>query len=165
MSELKKQIQDAVISAMKAGEKERLKTIRLMTSSMKQIEIDERIELDDQRIIVILDKMVKQRRESISQFKTAGRDDLVKQENFEIDIIQEFLPQALGEEEIDKIVSQAIKQTGASSIKDMGKVMGLVKPQIVGRADMGEVSARIKSLLNTWAGDDQLRKLNETFFR
>jgi len=149
MSELKKQIQDAVISAMKAGEKKRLAIIRLMTSAMKQIEIDERIELDDQRIIVILDKMVKQRRESISQFKTAGRDDLVKQENFEIDIIQEFLPQALGEEEVDEIVSQAIKQTGASSIKDMGKVMGLVKPQIVGRADMGEVSGRIKSLLST----------------
>ena len=149
MSDLKKQIQDAVISAMKAGEKERLAIIRLMTSAMKQIEIDERIELDDQRIIVILDKMVKQRRESISQFKTAGRDDLVKQENFEIDIIQEFLPQALGEEEVDEIVSQAIKQTGASSIKDMGKVMGLVKPQIVGRADMGEVSGRIKSLLST----------------
>ena len=149
MSELKKQIQDAVISAMKAGEKKRLATIRLITSSMKQIEVDERIELDDQRIIVILDKMVKQRRESISQFKAAGRDDLVKQENFEIDIIQEFLPQALGEEEVDDIVNQAIEQTGASSIKDMGKVMGLVKPQIVGRADMGEVSGRIKSLLST----------------
>ncbi len=149
MSDLKKQIQDAVISAMKAGEKKRLAIIRLMTSAMKQIEIDERIELDDQRIIVILDKMVKQRRESISQFKTAGRDDLVKQESFEIDIIQEFLPQALGEEEVDEIVSQAIKQTGASSIKDMGKVMGLVKPQIVGRADMGEVSGRIKSLLSS----------------
>ena len=149
MSELKKQIQDAVISAMKAGEKKRLAIIRLMTSAMKQIEIDERIELDDQRIIVILDKMVKQRRESISQFKTAGRDDLVKQESFEIDIIQEFLPQALGEEEVDEIVNQAIEQTGASSIKDMGKVMGLVKPQIVGRADMGEVSGRIKSLLST----------------
>ena len=149
MSDLKKQIQDAAISAMKAGEKKRLATIRLMTSSIKQIEIDERIELDNQRIIVILDKMVKQRRESISQFKTAGRDDLVKQENFEIDIIQEFLPQALDEEEVDKIVSQAIKQTGASSIKDMGKVMGLVKPQIVGRADMGEVSGRIKTLLST----------------
>jgi len=149
MSELKKQIQDAVISAMKAGEKKRLAIIRLITSSMKQIEVDERIELDDQRIIVILDKMVKQRRESISQFKAAGRDDLVKQENFEIDIIQEFLPQALGEEEVDDIVNQAIEQTGASSIKDMGKVMGLVKPQIVGRADMGEVSGRIKSLLNT----------------
>ncbi len=149
MSELKKQIQDAVISAMKAGEKKRLAIIRLITSSMKQIEVDERIELDDQRIIVILDKMVKQRRESISQFKAAGRDDLVKQENFEIDIIQEFLPQALGEEEVNDIVNQAIEQTGASSIKDMGKVMGLVKPQIVGRADMGEVSGRIKSLLST----------------
>jgi len=148
MSDLKKQIQDAVISAMKSGEKERLKIIRLMTSSMKQIEVDERVELDDARIIAILDKMVKQRRESISQFKTAGRDDLVKQESMEIDIIQEFLPQALSEEEVDTIVNQAIEQTGASSIKDMGKVMGLVKPQIIGRADMGEVSGRIKSMLS-----------------
>ena len=149
MSDLQKRIQDSVISAMKSGEKERLKIIRLMTSAMKQIEVDERIELDDARIIVILDKMVKQRRESISQFKTAGRDDLVKQENYEIDIIQEFLPQALSEEEVDSIVSQAIEQTGASSIKDMGKVMGLVKPQIIGRADMGEVSGRIKSTLSS----------------
>ncbi len=149
MSDLKKQIQDAVISAMKSGEKERLKIIRLMTASMKQIEVDERIELDDARIIAILDKMVKQRRESISQFKTARRDDLVKQESYEIDIIQEFLPQALSEDEIDAIVSQAIEQTSASSIKDMGKVMGIVKPQIIGRADMGEVSGRIKSLLST----------------
>ena len=149
MSDLQKQIQDSVISAMKSGEKERLKIIRLMTSAMKQIEIDERIELDDARIIAILDKMVKQRRESISQFKTAGRDDLVKQENYEIDIIQEFLPQALSEEEVDAIVSQAIEQTGASSIKDMGKVMGLVRPQIIGRADMGEVSGRIKSTLSS----------------
>ncbi len=93
--------------------------------------------------------MVKQRRESISQFKTAGRDDLVKQENYEIDIIQEFLPQALSEEEVDAIVTQAIEQTGASSIKDMGKVMGLVRPQIIGRADMGEVSGRIKSTLSS----------------
>ena len=149
MSDLKKQIQDAVISAMKSGEKERLKIVRLITSSMKQVEVDDRIELDDARIIAILDKMVKQRRESISQFKTAGRDDLVKQENFEIDIIQEFLPQALSEEEVDTIVNQAIETTGASSIKDMGKVMGLVKPQIIGRADMGEISGRIKSLLST----------------
>jgi uncharacterized protein YqeY len=149
MSDLQKQIKDSVISAMKSGEKERLKIIRLMTSAMKQIEIDERIELDDARIIAILDKMVKQRRESISQFKTAGRDDLVKQENYEIDIIQEFLPQALSEEEVDAIVSQAIEQTGASSIKDMGKVMGLVRPQIIGRADMGEVSGRIKSTLSS----------------
>jgi uncharacterized protein YqeY len=148
MSDLKKQIQDAVVSAMKSGDKERLKIIRLMTSSMKQIEVDERVELDDARIIAILDKMVKQRRESISQFKTAGRDDLVKQESYEIDIIQEFLPQALSEEEVDAIVNQAIEQTGAGSIKDMGKVMGLVKPQIIGRADMGEVSGRIKSILS-----------------
>jgi uncharacterized protein YqeY len=149
MSDLRKQIQDAVISAMKSGDKERLKIVRLITSSMKQVEVDERIELDDARIIAILDKMVKQRRESISQFKTAGRDDLVKQESFEIDIIQEFLPQALSEEELDTIVNQAIETTGASSIKDMGKVMGLVKPQIIGRADMGEISGRIKSLLST----------------
>ncbi|MCK4833884.1 MAG: GatB/YqeY domain-containing protein [Gammaproteobacteria bacterium] len=149
MSDLQKQIQDAVISTMKSGDKERLKIIRLMTSAMKQIEVDERIELDDARIIAILDKMVKQRRESISQFKTAGRDDLVKQESFEIDIIQEFLPQALSEEEVDAIVKAAIEQTGASSIKDMGKVMGLVKPQIIGRADMGEVSGRIKSTLSS----------------
>ncbi len=149
MSELKKQIQASVITAMKAGEKERLKTLRLITSSMKQIEIDERIELDDARIIVILDKMIKQRRESISQFKTAGRDDLIAQENSEIDIIQEFLPQALSEEEVDDIVNQAIQKTSASSIKDMGKVMGLVKPQIIGRADMGEVSGWIKAILSS----------------
>lgn len=147
MSELKKQIQDAVVTAMKSGEKERLAIIRLITSSIKQIEVDERVELDDARIIAVLDKMVKQRRESIAQFKTAGRDDLVTQETFEINIIQEFLPQALSEEEVDQIVNQAIEQTGASSIKDMGKVMGLVKPQIIGRADMGEVSGRIKSML------------------
>jgi uncharacterized protein YqeY len=149
MSDLQKQIQKSVISAMKSGEKERLKIIRLMTSAMKQIEVDERIELDDARIIAILDKMVKQRRESIAQFKTAARDDLIKQESYEIDIIQEFLPQALSEEEVDTIVSQAIEQTGASSIKDMGKVMGLVRPQIIGRADMGEVSGRIKSTLSS----------------
>lgn len=149
MSDLQKQIQKSVISAMKSGEKERLKIMRLMTSAMKQIEVDERIELDDARIIAILDKMVKQRRESIAQFKTAARDDLIKQESYEIDIIQEFLPQALSEEEVDAIVSQAIEQTGASSIKDMGKVMGLVRPQIIGRADMGEVSGRIKSTLSS----------------
>jgi uncharacterized protein YqeY len=134
---------------MKSGDKARLAVTRLITSSIKQVEVDERIELDDARIIAILDKMVKQRRESISQFKIAGRDDLVKQENFEIDIIQEFLPQALSEEEVDEIVNQAIAQTGASSIKDMGKVMGLVRPQIIGRADMGEVSGRIKTILSS----------------
>jgi uncharacterized protein len=149
MSDLKKKIQDAVITAMKSGDKARLAVARLITSSIKQVEVDERIELDDARVIAILDKMVKQRRESISQFKLAGRDDLVKQESFEIDIIQEFLPQALSEDEVDAIVNQAIAQTGASSIKDMGKVMGLVRPQIIGRADMGEVSGRIKAILSS----------------
>jgi len=149
MSDLQKQIQGAVIIAMKAGEKKRLGIIRLITSAMKQIEVDERIELDDARVIAVLDKMVKQRRESIAQFKTAGRDDLVKQESYEIDILQEFLPEALSEEEVDDIVNQAIEKTGAASIKDMGKVMGIVKPQIIGRADMGEISGRIKSLLTT----------------
>jgi len=149
MSELQKQIQKSVVSAMKAGEKKRLAVVRLITSSIKQVEVDERIELDDARIIAILDKMVKQRRESIAQFKTANRDDLIEQESFEIDIIQEFLPQALSEDEVDDIVTQAISETGASSIKDMGKVMGLVRPQIIGRADMGEVSGRIKSILTT----------------
>jgi uncharacterized protein YqeY len=149
MSDLKKQIQDAAVTAMKSGDKARLAVTRLITSSIKQVEVDERIELDDARVIATLDKMVKQRRESISQFKIAGRDDLVKQESFEIDIIQEFLPQVLSEEEIDEIVNQAIAQTGASSIKDMGKVMGLVRPQIIGRADMGEVSGRIKTILSS----------------
>lgn len=148
MSELKKRIQDATIQAMKSGEKDRLAALRLISSSMKQIEVDERIELDDARILAILDKMVKQRRESIAQFKTAGRDDLISKENFEIDVIQEFLPQALSEAEIEEIINQAIAQTGASSIKDMGKVMGIVKPQITGRADVGQVSGRIKSMLN-----------------
>lgn len=148
MSDLYKKIQADVIVAMKSGEKERLKVLRLMTSAMKQIEVDERIELDDARIIAILDKMVKQRRESISQFKTAGRDDLITQESYEIDIIQEYLPQALSEEEVDNIVKQAIEKTGAASIKDMGKVMGIVRPQIIGRADMGEVSGRIKATLS-----------------
>jgi uncharacterized protein YqeY len=149
MSELKKHIQAAVVTAMKSGDKARLAVTRLITSSIKQVEVDERIELDDARVIAILDKMVKQRRESIAQFKSAERDDLVKQESFEIDIIQEFLPQALSEEELDEIVNQAIAQTGASSIKDMGKVMGLVRPQIIGRADMGEVSGRIKTILSS----------------
>jgi uncharacterized protein YqeY len=149
MSDLKKQIQDAVVAAMKSGDKARLAVIRLITSSIKQVEVDERTELDDERVIAILDKMVKQRRESISQFKLAGRDDLINQESFEIDIIQEFLPQALSEEEVDDIVNQAITETGASSIKDMGKVMGLVRPKIIGRADMGEVSGRIKAILSS----------------
>ena len=134
-------------TAMKGGDKPRLAVIRLMLAAMKQVEVDERIELDDTRVIAILDKMVKQRRESISQFGPAGRDDLVVKEQAEIDIISEFLPQALSEAEIEAIINQAIADTGASSMKEMGKVMAQARPRLVGRADMGAVSARIKALL------------------
>ncbi len=147
-SALQDQIQDAMKTAMKGGDKERLAVIRLMMSAMKQVEVDERIELDDNRVLGVLDKMVKQRRESISQFQAGGRDDLADKEQAEIDIISDFLPQALTEAEIDTIINTAISQTGAASMKDMGKVMGIVKPQITGRADMGAVSGKIKSLLS-----------------
>ena len=147
-SALKDQIQDAMKAAMKSGDKGRLATIRLMLSAMKQIEVDERIELDDSRILGILDKMVKQRRESINQFQSGGRDDLVNIEQAEIDIISDFLPQALSEDEIEAIINTAISETGAASMKDMGKVMGIIKPQITGRADVGAVSSKIKSLLS-----------------
>ena len=146
-SALKDQIQDAMKTAMKGGDKERLAVIRLMMSALKQIEVDERIELDDTRVLGVLDKMVKQRRESISQFQSGGRDDLVAREQAEIDVIGDFLPQALSEDEITTIINEAITETGAESMKDMGKVMGIVKPRITGRADVGAVSQKIKSLL------------------
>jgi uncharacterized protein YqeY len=147
-SGLKDQIQDAMKTAMKGGDKERLAVIRLIMAAMKQVEVDERIELDDTRVLGILDKMVKQRRESISQFQSGGREDLAGKEQAEIDIISDFLPQALTEEEIETIINKAISETGAASMKDMGKVMGIVKPQITGRADMGAVSGKIKALLS-----------------
>ncbi len=147
-SGLKSQIQDAMKTAMKSGDKERLAVIRLMMSAIKQVEVDERIEVDDSRALGILDKMVKQRSESISQFQSGGRDDLATKEQAEIDVIAEFLPQALSDTEIETIINDAISQTGAASMKDMGKVMGIVKPQITGRADVGAVSGKIKSLLS-----------------
>jgi uncharacterized protein YqeY len=147
-SALQTRIQDAMKTAMKSGDKPRLAVIRLILSALKQVEVDERIELDDSRVIGILDKMVKQRRESITQFEAAKRDDLANQEKFEIDVIQTWLPQALSDEEIESIIKDAIAETGAGSIKEMGKVMGVVRPRIVGRADMGEVSGRIKAILN-----------------
>jgi uncharacterized protein YqeY len=135
-------------AAMISGDKERLGVIRLILAATKQVEVDERIELDDTRVITILDKMVKQRRESISQFDNAGRDDLSSKEKAEIEVIQTYLPQPLSTEEIETIISDAISTTGATSIKEMGKVMGIVKPKIVGRGDMGEISGKIKALLN-----------------
>lgn len=147
-SALKNELQDAMKAAMKAGEKQRLAVIRLMLSALKQIEVDERIELDDTRVIAILDKMIKQRRESISMFDKAGRDDLTKIESAEIDVIQTFLPQALSDDEIVAIINDAVGKTGAESIKDMGKVMGIVRPQVVGRGDMGAISGKIKAMLS-----------------
>ena len=147
-SALKTNLQDEMKTAMKAGNKPRLGVIRLMLAALKQVEVDERIELDDTRVIGILDKMVKQRRESISMYDKAGRDDLSSIEHAEIDVIQTFMPQALSESEIETIIKDAISKTGAESIKDMGKVMAIVKPLIVGRGDTGMISGTIKTILS-----------------
>ena len=136
-------------SSMKGGDKKRLGVIRLILAAIKQIEVDERIDLDDARIVSVLDKMAKQRRESITQFDSAGRDDLTAIEQDELVIIQEYLPEALSETEINDLVEQSIASTGAASIKDMGKLMGILKPQLQGRADMGKVSQLIKSRLSS----------------
>jgi hypothetical protein len=146
-STLKPQLIGDMKSSMKSGDKQRLGVVRLMLAAIKQIEVDERIELDDTRMLAVFDKMVKQRRESISHYSTAGRDDLLAIEQGEIDIIQEYLPEALSDQEINDLVDQSIASTGAASIKDMGKLMGVLKPQLQGRADMGKVSQLIKSRL------------------
>ena len=147
-STLKPKLTTDMKSSMKSGDKKRLGVIRLMLAAIKQIEVDERIELDDTRILAVLDKMAKQRRESISHYGDAGRDDLVAVEPAEIDITQEYLPEALSEAEINDLVEQSIAATGAATIKDMGKLMGVLKPQLQGRADMGKVSQLIKSRLS-----------------
>jgi uncharacterized protein YqeY len=144
---IKDRIQQDMKDAMRAKEKERLATIRLILAAVKQREVDERVELDDEQVIVVLDKMVKQRRESITQFEKAGRDDLVAKEQAELEVIHDYLPAALSEDEIMQLVDAALEATGASSIKDMGKVMGQLKPKLQGRADMGAVSAMIKARL------------------
>ncbi len=149
MPSLKETIKDTMKAAMKSGDKTRLGTIRMILAAIKQIEVDERIELDDSRIIAVLDKMLKQRRESIRQYQDAYRNDLADIEAAEILVIQEFLPQPLSEEEIKQMIQQAINDTGAESIKDMGKVMGLLKPKMQGRADMAVVSAQIKTALSS----------------
>jgi uncharacterized protein YqeY len=144
---LKAQIIDDMKAAMKGGEKARLGVIRLITAAIKQREVDERIELDDEQVLVVLDKMVKQRRDSIKQYTDAGREDLAAIEQAEVEIIQTYLPAALSEDEIAAIVEAAIAQTGASSMADMGKVMGIVKPQVQGRGDMGAISGIVKQKL------------------
>ena len=135
-------------TAMRSGDKSRLQTIRLILSAIKQQEVDTREEQNDDDIITILTKMQKQRRESISQFEQANRQDLVDKEEQELDVISEFLPAALNDEEIDQLVAEALSTSGAESMKDMGKVMGILKPKLAGRADMGAVSAKIKSALS-----------------
>ena len=147
MSSLKERITADMKAAMKSGDKARLGVIRLILAALKQVEVDERIELDDQRVTAILDKMVKQRRDSLEQYEKAGRSELADQEKFEIGIIQEYLPEPLSEAEIETLIDEAIAATGASSMKEMGKVMGMLKPKLQGRADMGAVSARIKQKL------------------
>jgi uncharacterized protein YqeY len=136
-----------VKDAMRAKDKPRLATLRLITAAIKQQEVDERIELDDTQVLALLDKMCKQRRESISQFEKAARDDLIAQEVSELDIIQTYLPEQLGDDEIAALIDTAMTATGAASIKDLGKVMGQLKPELQGRADMSAVSAMIKAKL------------------
>ncbi len=144
---LKQRIQDDMKTAMKAGAKERLGVIRLILSAIKQIEVDERITLDEAQTIAVLDKMLKQRRDSIAQYTAAGRTDLADVESAEVAIIQEYMPQALADEEIEKMIELAIAETGAAGISGMGKVMAVLKPKMQGRADMAAVSARIKARL------------------
>ncbi|MFB3059422.1 MAG: GatB/YqeY domain-containing protein [Gammaproteobacteria bacterium] len=148
-STLKLKLQSDMKSSMKAGDKARLSVIRLMLAAINQIEVDERIELDDSRITAVLDRMTKQRRESIEHFSRASRDDLIAIEEDELKIIREYLPEPLSEAEINTLVEQSIQASDASSIKDMGRVMGLLKPQLQGRADMKKVSQLIKSRLDT----------------
>ena len=135
--------------AMRAKDKGRLGAIRLIQAEFKRIEVDERIEIDDARVLAVLDKMVKQRRDSISQYEAAGRQELADVEIAEIAVIQDFLPAALSDEEISTMIQAAIEQTGATSMADMGKVMGIIKPQIQGRADAGAVSGLVKASLTS----------------
>lgn len=145
---LKDQITEDMKSAMKAGEKDRLKVVRLILAAIKQIEVDQRIELDDAAVLGVLEKMVKQRRDSVEQFQKGGREDLAAIELAEIEVLDTYLPEQLSDAEVDAIIDAAIAATGAESIRDMGKVMGQVKAQAAGRADMGAVGAKVKARLN-----------------
>ncbi len=146
-SPLKARITEDMKSAMRAGDKPRLGTIRLMLAAVKQVEVDTRVSLDDTQVLAVLDKMGKQRRESSEQYRGAGRDDLADVEVRELEVIQSYLPEPLSEGEITAMIDAAISETGASSVRDMGQVMGLIKPRIQGRADMAAVSAQVKARL------------------
>ena len=144
---LKSQIQDDIKQAMRARERDRLNALRLVTAAIKQKEVDERIELDDTQVLAVLDKMVKQRRESLEQYQKAGRDDLAEKEQFELSLIQGYLPEPLSAEELESLIQAAMAETGASSIRDMGAVMAALRGQVQGRADMKAVSQAVKSQL------------------
>jgi len=145
---LKQRIQEDMKAAMRAGEKQQLGVIRLILAAIKQREVDERIALDDNQVVVVLDKMLKQRRESIEQYEKAAREDLAAQERFEVTVLQQYMPQQMSEAEIVALVQQAIAETGANSAKDMGKVMNIIRPQMQGRADMKVVSDLVKKQLS-----------------
>ena len=144
---LKQRLTDDMKAAMKGGDKERLAVIRLVNAAIKQREVDERIQLDDTQVLSVLEKMIKQRRDSVSQYEAANREDLAAIERFEISVIQDYMPQALTDAEIEALIGEAIAETGAATGRDMGKVVGVLKPKLAGRADMGAVSARIKARL------------------
>jgi uncharacterized protein len=144
---LKGQIIEDMKSAMKAGDKDRLKVVRLVMAAIKQVEVDQRIELDDTAVLTVLDKMVKQRRDSVEQFRKGNRDDLADIELAEIVVLEDYLPEQLGDAELDAMIDEAISSTGAESVRDMGKVMGQIKSKAAGRADMGAVGAKVKARL------------------
>jgi hypothetical protein len=145
---LKERLQADMKAAMKSGDKTRLGVIRLINAAIKQREVDERTELDDTQCLAVLDKMLKQRRDSIQQYADAGRDDLAERERFEVEVCQSYMPAALSADEIGELITAAITETGASGMKDMGKVMGVLKPKLQGRADMAAVSAEVKARLS-----------------
>lgn len=144
---LKERIQADVKDAMRARDKDRLATLRMITAGLQQKEVDDRVELDDAGVLALLDKMAKQRRESIEQYEQGGREELAQRERAELAVIESYLPQPLSAEELDALVDEAITATGAAAMADMGRVMGELKPRVQGRADMGEVSARVKARL------------------
>ena len=146
-SQLKQRIQEDVTAAMRAKDKPRLSVLRLVTAAIKQVEVDSRTELDDQGVLTVLEKMLKQRRDSLTQFTDAGRTDLADQESYEITLIENYMPEALPAEELEALIDTAISETAAGSLRDMGKVMGLLKPRVQGRADLGAVSATVKQKL------------------
>jgi len=148
MESIKPRIQEDIKSAMRAKEKRRLGTLRLISAAIKQREVDERISLDDTQVIVVLDKMLKQRRDSLAQYEKANRQDLAEQESYEIKLIQEFLPQPLSEAELANLIEAAISQTNATSFKELGPVMAILKPQLQGRADMRAISMMVKNRLS-----------------